>query len=429
MRARTILVAAALLATGAALGPRSAQAQLLSPGPLIEAHAELDGSLKCTQCHQLRQRGPAPDKCLSCHAPLRARVDLGRGYHARIDASECGSCHTDHAGRDADVVRFDPTGFDHDDAGFSLVGPHGDLECTSCHTNERIVDREVRRLKGGGGTLSRTYLGLSTTCLGCHRTEDPHEEQFGRQGCESCHANTTWSDLTPFDHSATDYPLTGAHLRTDCSGCHQDSNFRGLEVGSCASCHSDPHRRAFGNQCSTCHNTGGWSGVSSGRIETSFNHRATGFVLNGAHSDAECASCHTPQEVEAQLAAGRNIQWAGTSSTGYAPPVVDRACLSCHVDYHEGDLAEAQDGPDCRGCHTERAWGPSAFDFLMHERTSFSLEGAHQAVVCESCHTTQATPAVGHASTLPRIVFEVEWSDCTSCHRDADPHRGQFGSG
>ncbi len=433
-----------IVCLAAALGATPTRAQLLSPGPLVEAHEALEGVLNCTQCHQLRQRGVATAKCLACHAPLRARIDRGRGTHARIDVSDCGSCHKDHAGRNADIVRFDSTTFQHADAGYLLEGSHAELDCSSCHTSERIVDREVRRQKAAGGNLSKTYLGLAASCRGCHRREEPHDDQFGTQACETCHANTTWTDLAPFDHALTDYPLTGAHLRADCTGCHQSVAgppepgvasglihaisdgiaYRGVTAATCGSCHADPHRRSFGNQCTTCHSTAAWSGVSSQRVEDTFNHRITGFPLSGAHAEAECTSCHTPQADDDQRDAGTAMRWEAAGSTGYPPPVVEEGCISCHIDYHDGDLINAQDGPDCRGCHTERRWNPSAFDFLMHQRTAFPLEGAHQAVLCEACHTT--TPVAEGVS--PKMVFAVEWTDCVSCHTEVDPHRGQFGS-
>ena len=71
-----------------AIGPTAAVAQI-SPGPLSRAHAKLEGSTHCLDCHA-SDKGVAPDKCLGCHEELRRRVSGGKGLHARPEASSRG---------------------------------------------------------------------------------------------------------------------------------------------------------------------------------------------------------------------------------------------------------------------------------------------------------------------------------------------------
>jgi hypothetical protein len=66
---------------------------------------------------------------------------------------------------------------------------------------------------------------------------------------------------------------------------------------------------------------------------------------------------------------------------------------------------------DCNACHTADSWklsagaGKAGFD---HDRTHFSLRGAHNRTACTQCHTGNGTPS----------------ASCDGCHRD--PHAGRM---
>ncbi len=62
----------------------------------------------------------------------------------------------------------------------------------------------------------------------------------------------------------------------------------------------------------------------------------------------------------------------------------------------------------CASCHTEGSWKGGRFN---HEKTRFSLKGAHATVACRSCHP------VSFEEAPPRT--------CKGCHRD--PHTGALG--
>ena len=53
------------LGLAVALVPAGASAQI-SPGPLSRAHAKLEGSTHCLDCHD-PQKGVDAGKCLACH--------------------------------------------------------------------------------------------------------------------------------------------------------------------------------------------------------------------------------------------------------------------------------------------------------------------------------------------------------------------------
>jgi hypothetical protein len=73
-------------------------------------------------------------------------------------------------------------------------------------------------------------------------------------------------------------------------------------------------------------------------------------------------------------------------------------------------------GMRCETCHNTRSW--SLWNFDHSRQSSFRLDGAHQRVLCESCHKAPA-PRNRNTATVG--------ATCTSCHQSDDVHDGQFG--
>ena len=194
------------------------------------------------------------------------------------------------------------------------------MACSDCHTKR--PERPA--------TIAYRFDDLS--CEACHL--DPHGGQFrtgvaGKSGpaftgCASCHNVGTWRKLSKFDHSATRYPLTGAHRGVACDLCHKATPLsRGLRrvtyrdaASTCAGCHEDIHAGQFKTatwqpDCDVCHNNSKW------RV-AAFDHSKTSFPLTGAHAQAACRDCHkNKQEVN-----GRLILF-------YKPE--PKECASCHA--------------------------------------------------------------------------------------------------
>jgi len=404
----------ALLLVAGAAAPAPAGAQLLSPGKLLRAHADLEGVRNCTKCHQLGERGVANQRCLDCHTPLAARIAARRGFHATVTDRSCGACHKDHFGPAFDAIHLDPAAFDHAQTGYPLAGGHAAVECRSCHAPDYVTDAEVRRVVGGHDRLDRTFLGLGTTCVTCHRKDDPHDNQFGTRGCEDCHTETDWKRPDRFDHAATRYPLRGAHTTVECRGCHTPVPGRrgalqltGLAFGTCAACHAtdDPHRGQFaGRPCDDCHTETDWTRPDR------FDHAATRYPLTGRHRDVRCEQCHQP-------ARGR----------GGAPRyggLAFAACTACHADDdpHAGRL-----GTTCQECHTAEGWRPrggAAFERSFdHGRTRFPLAGRHAAAPCAACHRadrprTRELALTFVPATRTRAYPIPVAERCGSCHVD-----------
>ncbi|NKB68296.1 MAG: hypothetical protein GKR89_14635 [Candidatus Latescibacteria bacterium] len=341
----------------------AAEAQLISPGKLAQDHAELEGFTNCTQCHTLGEKVP-DGKCLACHETLAARIEAEKGYHATFTQT-CVECHSDHRGRDYQLIRWEPEEFDHELAGYPLEEAHADLECKQCHTTE-------------------SFLGLSQDCLSCH--EDEHSGQLSTN-CLDCHTFVDWQPVK-FDHEQADFKLRGKHVELDCAQCHPDGLFKGIEFAQCSDCHEDQHRGQFAADCTSCHGVDGW-------VPSFFDHETARFKLRGKHVEVDCQQCH---------------------QGGLYRPLDFQDCSACHQDIHQPSL-----GTDCQRCHTVSGW-TEASDFFDHQTTQFPLEGAHQQVNCEQCHQQhvfRGTP-FAECRDCHEDYHEGQFTqDCASCHEVA----------
>jgi hypothetical protein len=399
---------------------RAVPAQLLSPGKLSRAHASVEGVRKCTECHELGQRGSSNARCLSCHGPIEKRMAAQLGYHATVRDRSCGSCHKEHLGTAVQPTRFDTAAFRHEEAGYELKGGHVRAGCRDCHVPERITAADVRAVSTGPGFLQRTFLGVGAGCLNCHRTGSPHGRQFGARDCAACHVERDWTSAPRFDHDRAGYTLTGLHARVECSRCHTSSTgpesvrWTGLRFNLCTDCHRDPHAGKMSGTCTACHSTQGWQRIDAARVERRFDHARTNFPLRGAHAQAECASCHSTRRDTRAIA----IRFqAGTERFTYARPAA-RDCGSCHVDPHPARLRSVAGRSSCASCHNEQGWLPTSYDLARHDRVkTFPLSGAHAVVTCRDCH----------ADAAARRSFMLPASTCKSCHQGDDPHKGAYG--
>lgn len=451
----------------------------ISPGELSAVHADLEGVDKCTSCHTLG-RNIGNEKCLACHTDIADRITRRKGFHGGLASRKCVECHKEHHGRTFSIVRFDTAGFDHNRAGFVLVGKHARTACAACHRPANVRDERIRgnaaRMKAG------TYLGLGKECLSCHR--DEHGGQF-RKPCTACHGQDVWKPLTGFAHDLTRFALTGKHQTVACGKCHRAQppggivTYTGMKFASCSSCHADPHAGKFRKPCESCHSTAGWSSGAASH----FDHSTTRFLLRGKHAGLPCERCHRGKETgtarfvirqfgkcadchtdphrgkfvpggvtkpceqchvesgwkdgqarvfehaqtrftlrDAHRAAvcakchGNETQSGMRSSLARRP--VTYACDDCHLDAHQSQFA-ASGKSQCERCHSERAFVPPAFGIAEHERSAFPLNGAHNAVPCVECHKK--------VSLSGKVVRQFRWERtpvCKDCH--ADPHRGAF---
>ncbi|MCB0717487.1 MAG: cytochrome c3 family protein [Bacteroidetes bacterium] len=416
---RGALFAAALILFSTAGVSR---AQIISPGKLTAAHADLEGITNCTNCHALGEKGISNVKCLDCHEVIKELVDLGKGYHAANAKQNCASCHKEHFGREFDTIHLDTLSFRHNDTGYPLIASHQSVACSSCHSAKFITAPSVLKEKKTMEERENTFLGLPQTCATCHADDNPHGNQFADLDCSSCHLERKFEEVPLFDHNESSFPLTGRHTDVECSNCHKPAaddivQYLGLDFTSCNSCHEDVHKGDMGGNCTSCHNTGGWNSINSASFERTFNHSKTGYELVGKHSALACASCHSKPARNTTYVRLRFV--AGTQNKAYPHPRSEN-CTSCHKDYHDGAFVDSPEGAECNTCHTEDGWQPSNFDIDQHNELSrFELTGAHLATPCFACHEN---PERGHVGP----EFRFDRIDCESCHASDSKHGSQF---
>jgi hypothetical protein len=334
----------------------------LMPGPVAQVHQKYEA--ECKRCHQSFDRGAQAGLCLDCHQDIAKDVAAKAGLHGRQAESSCTDCHGEHLGVDVRIVKLDEAAFDHARTDFALTGQHAGTACKGCHA------------------ANRKHREAPTDCLGCHRADDRHQGRLGKD-CGECHTAADWKQVERFDHARTDFPLRDAHTQIECVKCHVKSPVVERLAHACAGCHrdDDPHRGSLGSDCAQCHVATDWKSAR-------FDHAKTGFVLAGAHRDANCSACHTVKG-----------QYKGAAKT----------CSGCHRadDRHRGTLGDA-----CENCHDSARWKPAPrFD---HARTRFALVGGHVKAACTGCHADAAH-------------FRETGKACVACHRKDDSHQGRNG--
>ncbi len=343
--------------------------RLVMPGKLTAAHADIEGD--CAACHGRAKGLPQTTLCLDCHTDIAADLARNEGFHGRFDSArdnDCVSCHTDHEGRDADIVGRDAGLFDHGFTDFPLRGAHTALPCTACHA------------------AGEPHREAPSACASCHADDDVHAGGLG-EACADCHQVDSWRDIR-FDHGDTGFALRGGHAGVACQDCHRDNRFETASP-DCVSCHAvdDVHDGAKGLACADCHVTAGWGNLS-------FDHAAeTGFALTAGHAGLACQACHSSPDFRDDA---------------------DRACVSCHAadDHHQG-----RNGRECDSCHTTSAWTDADFD---HSDTGFELTGAHAALGCPACHKRTGEAAAPTTCNGCHQVDDVHagqlGESCQTCH-------------
>jgi hypothetical protein len=221
-------------------------------------------------------------------------------------------------------------------------------------------------------------------------------------------------------------PLAKAHQSltgtTQCSTCHQFGT--SAPTYKCLECHKEvaldlsakhgyhfqmQMRNPNGKDCVRCHidhNGEDFNLVHWEPSQKKFDHRLTGYNLEGKHAGVACEKCHTPaNQVPAVKAL---IKYKDPSKSFFG---MSQECAACHADPHKGQL-----GSDCQRCHNVFDWKQisKAFD---HSKTRYPLTGLHAKVACDKCHKPDVPGG-------PARYKDMKFANCIDCH--VDPHRGEF---
>ena len=233
---------------------------------------------ECASCHQGDDYSDISAECLSCHQNDFNNT-TNPNHQATGFGTTCTECHTTDKG-------WSPAEFkDHDEQYFPIYsGKHQGTwnACAECHTE--------------------TNNFTSFACTACHEHNQPEMDKkhlnvggysYSSTACLACHPIGESEDA--FNHSSTNFPLTGAHITTECLECH-GNGYAGTST-ICAECHLNdfnesvnPNHQTLGlpTDCASCHST-----ALDWKPALLPNHNEF-FALNGAHAGiaADCISCH-----------------------------------------------------------------------------------------------------------------------------------------
>ncbi len=219
------------------------------------------------------------------------------------------------------------------------------------------------------GPLSKPHQSLngSTNCATCHK--------FGGQAalkCLDCHAEIA----------------TRLKART---GLHATYNIPPGSSQECARCHSEHNGEDFP--------------LIKWDIKA-FDHRQTGYLLEGKHAGLGCNLCHTPARISPPERAAIKIRDLNRTYLG-----ISTTCATCHKDAHNGRL-----GQTCQQCHNFEDWKATSIGQFDHSKTRYPLTGLHAQVACAKCH-------IPGSDSKPRYAG-IPFNQCLDCHKD--PHHGSF---
>lgn len=379
-------------------------------------------TLQCRDCHKPAfQKSPA--------APLIRRKDRAKSWLGLQTA--CADCHTDpHRGQLGNActkchgqTAWKPApGFDHAKSAYPLTGAHEKVECAKCHASAAVA----KGVDAQGKPIAQWKPLPHNDCVSCHK--DPHAGRFPG-ACSKCHVTSDFHTIGKqnFNHELTRYPLRGKHASVACEKCH-DAGAGGPKpkFALCTDCHKDAHAGTAtlagkAVDCAACHDVKGFENS----IYTAAQHQQSAYPLEGRHAAAECAKCHVQKPAGAATVAA-----LGTARVVMRP--VHGACVDCHADPHAGRFRPTGARPqknDCRACHDLGKFRPSNYDDVMHAGCVFRLEGAHQAVPCQSCHDELKAPAsratlIADAPNMRPLRFDNPRRACVDCHKS--PHGEQF---
>ena len=171
--------------------------QMVSPGPLLPAHADL--SANCAACH-VPFRGAVAERCITCHALDEIGLKTTTGNLLPLTATKA-AFHQVLATKDC-------------------------LACHSDHPNPRLS-------RASRATFSHALLeaGARGNCVACHTAPSNPMHQSAGTDCAQCHTLERWKSAS-FAHGRF-FALDGDH-NVACTTCHVGNDYR---TYTCYGCH------------------------------------------------------------------------------------------------------------------------------------------------------------------------------------------------
>jgi len=392
--------------------------------PLTEGHAIND----CSACHTGNDFSSASPECISCHQ-ADYEMTSNPAHAASGFSMVCTDCHTTAPGwKPAEFKQHDTQYFpiysgDHRGEWNNCIdchpnpGNYAQFTCIDCHEHNK-TDMDDEHDDVGG------YVYESVACLECHPTGD------GEGG---------------FNHNASGFPLTGAHLTTECVDCH-DEGYEGTPT-YCADCHQPDYNQSVNpnhvdlglqDNCAECHTTAPeWKPAT-------FDIHDNYYSFTGGHIDVaqDCISCHNGDYVNTPTACNdcHNSDYNQTTNPNHVVLDLSIVCEECHTtnpgwepaqfaihnDYYPLTGAHTEIATDCNACHEAGYENTPNTCYECHTTDYNQSENPSHTVLdlpisCEECHTTNPgwEPASFevHNDYYPLIgAHAAIATDCNACH-------------
>ena len=162
-------------------------------------------TVNCKACHKTKFTDPLKHElCTDCHTDYHNKQFVKNGV-----SPDCSQCHSVKG-----FTLFSYTIEQHNQGTFPLQGAHLAIPCYDCHKKQEKWN----------------FREIGINCKDCHK--DIHQafiqaKYYPEANCKICHNENRWTDIS-FDHSKTEFNLTGAHIRQNCRACHFKQNSDGI---------------------------------------------------------------------------------------------------------------------------------------------------------------------------------------------------------
>lgn len=221
-----------------------------------------------------------------------------------------------------------------------------------------------------------------------------HKELSGPLNCNKCHAagNSVPDDKCLACH--THQPLR-ARIRAK-KGFHATDD---VKAKACKDCHAEHVEEPPGSGRGR-RTTIDWRPFGGKR---NFNHRLTGWPLEGSHRFVKCEKCHDKKYPQSKLPTYLGARGECTTCHNGTKK---RAGVGGHNPHAFTDVTLT----DCQTCHSFANFkvpnlGATKFD---HDKTAYPLVGRHLRNKCVECH-----------ENIETFKIEKDFKDCKGCHEDS----------
>ena len=332
---------------------QAAVESLLMPGPVTQAHAKLE-----VRVQQLPRSQPIAARRASCAStatrrspPTCATSGAPRSHdQCRAPASAVG-CHTEHRGRDSDIVQLEP-------------GRSSIIARPISRSRARIARWPARAATRPG----EAYRKAPPTCVSCHKDDDYPRGPAG-QGLRRLPQPATAGQGRSFDHGKTDFALTGAHQADHLRRLPPRRPLQGIA--------EDLRRLPRHRRCAPR--------LSAATTAASATRPATGRRRSSIMQRRPASRCwaRTPSSTArpATAAATTRTRCRRTATAAIEPTIP----------------TPARFGDKCNDCHGNEPGSRSTT--ITRRDAKFALEGAHAKLGCHVCHTAR----VGDAEARHRL--------------------------